>query len=82
MTKTPYDQDLDRNAANFAPLTPLGRSETDKVTWPAYPLTDEIETVYAICARGSDRLDHQAEATTSRTSRTSIPSRPGPDSSA
>jgi 3-(methylthio)propionyl---CoA ligase len=34
MAKTPYDQDLDRNPANFQPLTPLGFLERAATVFP------------------------------------------------
>jgi len=37
MTKTPYDTDLDRNAANFQPLTPLGFLERAASVFPDHP---------------------------------------------
>jgi fatty-acyl-CoA synthase len=36
MAKTPYDIDLDRNAANFQPLTPLSFLERAAATFPAH----------------------------------------------
>ncbi len=37
MAKTPYDIDLDRNPANFQPLTPLSFLERAAATFPAHP---------------------------------------------
>ena len=34
MTRNPYDSDLDRNAANFQPLTPLGFLERAAAVFP------------------------------------------------
>jgi fatty-acyl-CoA synthase len=36
MAKTPYDTDLDRNPANFQPLTPLGFLERAAAVFPAH----------------------------------------------
>ena len=36
MAKTPYDTDLDRNAANFQPMTPLGFLERAAAVFPAH----------------------------------------------
>ena len=36
MAKTPYDQDLDRNPANFQPLTPLGFLERAASVFPQH----------------------------------------------
>ena len=36
MAKTPYDSDLDRNPANFQPLTPLGFLERSAAVFPAH----------------------------------------------
>jgi fatty-acyl-CoA synthase len=36
MAKTPYDTDLDRNSANFQPLTPLGFLERAAAVFPAH----------------------------------------------
>jgi fatty-acyl-CoA synthase len=36
MAKTPYDTDLDRNAANFQPLTPLGFLERAAAVFPSH----------------------------------------------
>src|SRR5215470_8303473 len=36
MAKTPYDLDLDRNPANFQPLTPLGFLERSAAVFPAH----------------------------------------------
>ena len=36
MAKTPYDIDLDRNRANFQPLTPLGFLERAAAVFPAH----------------------------------------------
>ena len=36
MAKTPYDSDLDRNAANYQPLTPLGFLERAAAVFPAH----------------------------------------------
>jgi fatty-acyl-CoA synthase len=36
MAKTPYDTDLDRNAANFQPLTPLGFLERAAAVFPEH----------------------------------------------
>jgi fatty-acyl-CoA synthase len=37
MAKTPYDTDLDRNPANFQPLTPLGFLERAAAVYPDHP---------------------------------------------
>jgi len=37
MAKTPYDTDLDRNSANFQPLTPLGFLERAANVFPDHP---------------------------------------------
>ena len=34
MAKTPYDSDLDRNPANYQPLTPLGFLERAAAVFP------------------------------------------------
>src|SRR4249920_1596978 len=36
MAKTPYDTDLERNPANYQPLTPLGFLERAAAVFPAY----------------------------------------------
>ena len=36
MAKTPYDTDLDRNPANFQPLTPLGFLERAAAVFPGH----------------------------------------------
>src|SRR6202163_3369952 len=36
MAKTPYDTDLDRNTANYQPLTPLGFLERAAAVFPAH----------------------------------------------
>ena len=36
MAKTPYDTDLDRNPANFQPLTPLGFLERAASVFPRH----------------------------------------------
>src|SRR5215831_8123668 len=37
MAKTPYDTDLDRNPANYQPLTPLGFLERAAAVFPDHP---------------------------------------------
>ena len=37
MAKTPYDSDLDRNPANYQPLTPLGFLERAAAVFPDHP---------------------------------------------
>src|SRR5690242_10186909 len=37
MARTPYDVDLDRNPANYQPLTPLGFLERAAAVFPAHP---------------------------------------------
>jgi len=58
MAKTPYDTDLDRNAANFQPLTPLGFLEARRAVFPSHtaiihgPLRRSYAEFYARHAPG------------------------------
>ena len=57
MAKTPYDVDLDRNPANFQPLTPLGFLERAASVFPQHtavihgPLKRSYAEFYARCRR-------------------------------
>ncbi len=57
MAKTPYDVDLDRNPANFQPLTPLGFLERAGSVFPQHtavihgPLKRSYAEFYARCRR-------------------------------
>jgi fatty-acyl-CoA synthase len=57
MAKTPYDVDLDRNPANFQPLTPLGFLERAAGVFPQHtaiihgPLQRSYAEFYARCRR-------------------------------
>ncbi len=57
MAKTPYDVDLDRNPANFQPLTPLGFLERAGSVFPQHtavihgPLKRSYAELYARCRR-------------------------------
>ena len=37
MTATPYDRDLDRNPANYQPLTPISLLERAAAVFPDHP---------------------------------------------
>jgi fatty-acyl-CoA synthase len=62
MAKTPYDTDLDRNPANFQPLTPLGFLERAASVFPAHtavihgPLKRTYAEFYARCRRLASAL--------------------------
>lgn len=62
MAKTPYDTDLDRNAANFQPLTPLGFLERAAAVFPAHtaiihgPLKRSYAEFYARACRLASAL--------------------------
>src|SRR5262249_45243277 len=57
MARTPYDTDLDRNPANFQPLTPLGFLSRAASVHPDHPavvlgaLTRNSAECYARCRR-------------------------------
>ncbi len=62
MAKTPYDQDLDRNPANFQPLTPLGFLERAAAVFPDHtaiihgPLKRSYAEFYARARRLASAL--------------------------
>ncbi|MGH6738120.1 MAG: AMP-binding protein, partial [Bradyrhizobium sp.] len=62
MAKTPYDSDLDRNPANYQPLTPLGFLERAASVFPAHtaiihgPLTRSYAEFYARSRRLASAL--------------------------
>jgi 3-(methylthio)propionyl---CoA ligase len=62
MAKTPYDSDLDRNPANFQPLTPLGFLERAAAVFPAHtaiihgPLKRSYAEFYARARRLASAL--------------------------
>src|SRR5512140_3777630 len=62
MAKTPYDTDLDRNAANFQPLTPLGFLERAAAVFPDHtaiihgPLRRSYAEFYARARRLASAL--------------------------
>ena len=62
MAKTPYDTDLDRNAANFQPLTPLGFLERAAAVFPSHtaiihgPLRRSYAEFYARARRLASAL--------------------------
>ncbi len=62
MAKTPYDIDLDRNPANFQPLTPLGFLERAASVFPDHtavihgPLKRSYAAFYARCRRLASAL--------------------------
>src|ERR1041385_796782 len=65
MASTPYDIDLDRNAANYQPLTPLGFLERAAAVFPAHtaiihgPLRRSYRDFYARSRRlGSALAKH------------------------
>ena len=63
MAKTPYDTDLDRNPANFQPLTPLGFLERAASVFPDHtaiihgPLRRSYAEFYARTRRLASALD-------------------------
>ena len=75
MAKTPYDTDLDRNPANFQPLTPLGFLERAAAVFPTHtaiihgPLRRNYAEFYARARRLASALGearHQARRHASR----------------
>jgi fatty-acyl-CoA synthase len=62
MTKSPYDTDLDRNAANYQPLTPLGFLERSAAVFPDHvaiihgPLRRSYRDFYARSRRLASAL--------------------------
>ncbi len=62
MTKSPYDTDLDRNAANYQPLTPLGFLERSAAVFPDHiaiihgPLRRSYREFYARSRRLASAL--------------------------
>src|SRR3954471_2096655 len=62
MAKTPFDIDLDRNPANFQPLTPLGFLERSASVFPAHTaiihgaLRRNYAEFYARCRRLASAL--------------------------
>jgi 3-(methylthio)propionyl---CoA ligase len=62
MAKTPYEVDLDRNPANFQPLTPLGFLERAASVFPQHtavihgPLKRSYAELYARCRRLASAL--------------------------
>jgi fatty-acyl-CoA synthase len=65
MAKTPYDTDLDRNPANFQPLTPLGFLERAAAVFPAHtavihgPLRRSYAEFYARARRLASALSNR-----------------------
>jgi fatty-acyl-CoA synthase len=65
MAKTPYDTDLDRNPANFQPLTPLGFLERAAAVFPDHtaiihgPLRRSYAEFYARSQRLASALSHR-----------------------
>src|SRR5512141_738577 len=63
MAKTPYDSDLDRNPANFQPLTPLGFLERAAAVFPKHtaiihgPLRRSYAEFYARARRLASALE-------------------------
>ena len=63
MAKTPYDTDLDRNPANFQPLTPLGFLERAAAVFPKHtaiihgPLRRSYAEFYARARRLASALE-------------------------
>src|SRR3569832_1677290 len=63
MAKTPYDVDLDRNSANFQPLTPLGFLERAASVFPRHAaiihgkLTRNYSDFYARARRLASALE-------------------------
>ena len=79
---TPYDIDLDRNAANFQPLTPLSFLERAASVFPDHtaiihgPLRRSYSEFYARARRLASALARNAASDGATPSRSCSPTRP------